>query len=382
MTRAACFPLLVAVLFSGAWSALVAAHGGEDHTHDAAPAVTVQSLDPRALEAAAARRLPDGSLFVPKAVQRAIGVRHSIAAIGEMSLSVQLNGRVVADPASGGRVQVLQPGRIAPGPAGLPLPGQRVARGQVLAMLHPAASSIERGNQQERLAELEAALAIAERRHARYLQLEGVVPQKDVDTARDERDALRKRRAAVAASVGAAEALRAPVSGIVGATHVVAGQVVEAREVLFEIVDPARLAVEALAYDATLAGTIGAASATLPDGRVLPLTFLGGGRVLREQALPLLFRIAVPDAPVAVGQPLAVIVQTRGTGPGVALRAAALVKNRAGATAVWVRDGAERFVLRAVEARPLDAATAVVTRGLAAGERVVTEGATLLTQVR
>jgi hypothetical protein len=382
MTRAPCFPLLVAVLLSGVWSAPVAAHGGEDHTHDAAPAAAVQSLDPRSPETATARRLPDGSLFVPKAVQRAIGVRHTIAAIGEMPLSVQLNGRVVADPASGGRVQALQPGRIAPGPGGLPLPGQRVARGQVLAMLHPAASSIERGNQQERLAELEAALAIAERRHARYLQLEGVVPQKDIDAARDERDALRKRRAAVAASVGTAEALRAPVSGIVGATHVVAGQVVEAREVLFEIVDPARLAVEALAYDAALAGTIGAANATLPDGRVLPLTFLGGGRVLREQALPLLFRIAAPDAPVAVGQPLAVVVQTRGTGAGVALPAAALVKNRAGATAVWVRDGAERFVLRAVEARPLDAATAVVTDGLAAGERVVTDGATLLTQVR
>jgi hypothetical protein len=162
---------------------------------------------------------------------------------------------------------------------------------------------------------------------------------------------------------------------------VVAGQVVDAREVLFEIVDPARLAVEALAYDAALAGAVRSASATLPGAGTLPLTFLGGARVLRDQALPLLFRISVKDAPVAVGQPLAVIVQTRATQKGVALPAAALVKN-GGGSAVWVRDGAERFVLRTVEAQALDAATAVVTAGLRDGERVVTVGASLLSQVR
>lgn len=375
-------PLALAVLLVGAWSAPVAAHDGDDHTTGAAPPGVAQPFDAHAPEAAAVRRLPDGSLFVPKAAQRTLGVRHTIAARGETPLSVRLNGRVIADPRSGGRVQALQPGRIAPGPRGLPLPGQRVARGEILAMLHPAASSIERGAQRERLAALDAALAIAERRHARYVQLEGVIPQKDLDAARDERDGLRRQRAAVAASVGTAEALRAPVSGIIGAAHVTAGQVVDAREPLFEIIDPARLAVEALAYDAALANTIGRASAVLPGGGVLPLTFLGGSRVLRAEALPLLFRIGVSDAPVAVGQPLAVIVQTRTLRTGVTLPAAALVRNGAGAAAVWVHAGAEHFILRAVDAHPLDAATVVVTAGLDDGERVVTDGATLLSQMR
>lgn len=382
MNDASRFTLVLAILLSGAWSAPLAAHGDEDHTQDAVVPAAVRAFDPRVPEVAVARRLADGSLFVPKAVQRTIGVRHTIAVLGDMPVAVPLNGRVIADPASGGRVQALQPGRIAPGPGGLPLPGQRVARGQVLAMLHPAASSLERGNQQARLAELEAALAIAERRYARYVQLDGVIPQKDVDATRDERDALRKRRAAVAASVDTVEALRAPVSGVIGATHVVAGQVVDARELLFEIVDPARLAVETLAYDAALAATIRTASALLPDGGALPLTFLGGGRVLREQALPLLFRIGVPHAPVAVGQPLAVVAQTRESRTGVALPGTALVKNGASTSSVWVRDGAERFVLRAVTTQPLDAARVVVTAGVANGERVVTDGASLLSQVR
>ena len=38
-----------------------------------------------------------------------------------------------------------------------------------------------------------------------------------------------------------------PMAGVISAVHVVPGQVVEAREILFEIVDPERLAVEALA---------------------------------------------------------------------------------------------------------------------------------------
>lgn len=366
--------VLLTALLCAAWGPRLAAHEGIDHTAGA-------GLDASAVDAARPRRLPDGGLFVPKPTQHALGVRHVVARLREVPLSVRLNGRVIADPASSGRVQAMQGGRILPPSGGLPLPGQRVARGQVLALLDPAASSIERGDRQERLAQLDAELAIAERRQARYAQLEGVIAQKDIDAARDERDALHRRRTAVAASLGTAQILRAPVSGIIGATNVVAGQVVDAREVLFEIVDPARLAVEAIAYDTALADAVDSASMVLPDARTLPLTFLGGARVLREQALPLLFRVAATNAPLAVGQSLAVIVRTRTTRTGVTLPAAALVRSDAGGDAVWLHDSAERFTLRSVEAQPLDGATVVVTAGLREGERVVTTGASLLAQI-
>ena len=53
-----------------------------------------------------------------------------------------------------------------------------------------------------------------------------------------------------------------------------------------------------------------------------------------------------------------------------------------GETAVWVRDGAERFIQRRVKVAPLDAARVAVVAGLAEGDRVVTAGAGLLAQVR
>ncbi|NUP87602.1 MAG: HlyD family efflux transporter periplasmic adaptor subunit [Burkholderiaceae bacterium] len=243
------------------------------------------------------------------------------------------------------------------------------------------ANSIDRGNQQAQFAEIDAQLAIAERKRVRYEQLEGVVSTSAIETARLEVDALKKRRAAVGASIGAPEPLVAPVSGVIGAANVVVGQVVEAKEILFEVIDPARLAVEALAYDAALAAQIGAAEARLPGGR-LELEFVGAGRQLREQALPLLFRVKTSTVPLAVGQPLKILAQTSRTLKGVAVPLSAQVKAGAGETAVWVRDGAERFIQRRVKVAPLDAARVAVVDGLADGERVVTAGAGLLAQVR
>lgn len=362
------------------------AHGDEDHSQpDPAPvknaSAATRAANPMGAEAVAARRLPDGSLFVPKAVQRQISLRHRIAAIDTMSATIEFNGKVIADPNAGGRVQADQAGRVEAGPAGLPVLGQKVVRGQVLSWLRPTANSIERGNQQAQTAELAAQLAIAEKRLARVEQLEGAVPQKEIEAARIEVEALKQRRAAVGASVGSREPLLAPVSGVIAATHVVAGQVVAAGDILFEVVDPARLAIEALAYDPALVAGIAKASAPLPDG-VLELAYIGGGLVLREQAMPLLFRIKSRNAPVAVGQPLKVIAQTTRTHTGALLPRSALVKTGAGETAVWVRDGAERFTLRRVSVESHDAATVAAITGLKNGERVVTEGASLLSQVR
>lgn len=372
---------VVAAALLGLAAGRAIAHGDEDHSQDKKPATAARPAAGTLPAETTAQRLPDGSLFVPKAVQRQLGLRHVVAAIEELAATVEFNGRVIADPNAGGRVQATQSGRIEAGPKGLPTLGQKVTKGQVLAYLRPVASSIERGNQQAQLAEIDAQLAIAERKLVRYEQLEGAVSQAAIEAVRFEAAALKKRRAAVGASIGAAEPLTAPVSGVVGAANVVAGQVVEAKEILFEVIDPARLAVEALAYDPALTEGIAAASSPLPGG-TLELQFVGAGRQLREQALPLLFRVKSANAPMAVGQPLKVIAQTARTVRGAALPRAALVKVSAGETAVWVRDGAERFVLRKVSVAPLDAARITVVRGLENGERVVTEGASLLVQVR
>lgn len=330
---------------------------------------------------AAAQRLPDGSVFAAKAVQRQIGVRTVVAVPAEHPATVSLNGKVVADPGAGGQVQASQPGRIEAPAAGMPTLGSKVAKGQILAWLRPTPGSIELGNQRAQLAELDAQLAIAERRFARLQQLDGAVPRKDVDAAGIERDALARRRAAVGAGLSAREPLRSPVAGVISVAAIVPGQVVDAKELLFGVIDPQRIAVEALAYDASLLDGFSSASGRVPGG-ALDLRFVGGGRQLREQAVPLLFRVVPGATPVAVGQPVEVVAKTARRTKGVAVSRAALVRGATGESAVWIHVEPERFVRRDVRVQPLDAETVLLASGVEEGERIVVAGAALLGQVR
>ena len=95
--------------------------------------------------------------------------------------------------------------------------------------------------------------SLAVSRLNRLRELSDTVPKKTIEEA----------EAAVAN-----EQMTAPVSGVISAAYVVAGQVVDARETLFEIVDPARLQVEALVYDVPLANGIRSAYAVLGNEKV------------------------------------------------------------------------------------------------------------------
>lgn len=372
---------LFAVLL--AQSGTVEAHGDEDHGEPPAaqPAQPARGV-PAAPATTAAARLADGSLFVPKPVQRLLGIRTVLAEVGAIPRTVTLNGRVIADPNFSGRVQPTQAGRVVAPPRGFPTLGMRVGKGQVLAYIEPIADSIEKGNQRALLAELDANLGVAERRARRLGELVGSVPQKEIEAARAEAAGLRLRRAAVAASLFQREALRAPVGGVISRADVVSGQVVEAREILFEIVDPARLRVEAVAYDAGLAGQVAAAAGITAERQPLNLSFLGQGQQLREQALPLQFAIRPPAPPLNVGQPVEVVLQTRQSLTGVRVPQTSVSKNANGENTVWIHVSAERFVPRRVTIQPLDAGRIAVLDGVRGGERVVTQGASLLAQIR
>ena len=343
------------------------------HDHGGAPAVPTAN---------GPQRLPDGSVFLPKPAQRQLGVRTLLTTAADVPRTVELNGQVLMDPNAGGKVQPLNAGRIEPGPRGLPRLGQRVHKGEVLAWVLPSAAPFERSNQAAQLAELRAAKALADKRLARLRELADTVPRKDIEAADSEAGSLAQRIAAVGAGLATREALLAPVSGVIASAQVVAGQVVDARELLFEVIDPSRLRIEALAFDPALANDIGSASLAVGDQRV-PLVFDGAARSLREQALPLGFRAqGAALGGLAVGQPVRVFVMTRQTVKGLVVPAAALMKSPANQTIVWVKTDPERFAPRMVTTQALDGVNVAVTAGLQAGERVATQGATLINQVR
>ena len=378
----ATFLVAVCILFLSTTASFDAKAGpGHDHGEEAAPAASGN----------APKRQADGGVFLPKVSQRLLGIRTVTVVEATLPKAIELTGRVVADANAGGKVQPTQAGRIEAGPRGLPTLGQAVRKGEVLAVVRASSSAIERANQQSQSTELKSNLDLAKKRLARLEQLEGTVPAKDIEAAKLDVTSLQQRSAAIGASVVALEALVAPVSGVIAAANVVAGQVVDAREVLFEIVDPARLGVEASAFDAALLTNIKSASASPAAGIHVPLVFVGAGRVLREGAIPVLFRTSLPKsgspvnialAALAVGQPVKVLVQTKEQVKGFAVPASAVVKNASNQDMVWVHTGAELFVPHATRVVPLDGATVSVVDGLKTGDRVVTQGAPLVNQVR
>lgn len=370
--RAVMTALMIAVM-APAYSPPVSAHGGEDHSHDEAPATPLSGDAPR--------RLADGKLFIPKPTQRLLKVRTFISKEESSFHMLTLNGRIIPDPSASGVVQAGQAGRLEPGPNGLPTLGQKVAAGQVLAYLAPLASSLERGNQQAALVELDSQLSLAEKTRARLDALIDSVPQKDIDAAREDVKSLRQRREALANSLYQKEPLISPVNGVVGTMEVVVGQVVTEGTLLFTILQPEKLWVEALSYDPIL--NLQKDGATLKTGDIsAKLSLVGAASSLRDQSVPVNFRVEAPVPALPIGQPVTVLVSTQTVVKGVPVPADAVTRNAEGQMVVWVHEKAELFRPVAVVTQALDGQRIMVTSGLEAGVRVVREGAGSLGQIR
>ena len=327
-------------------------------------------------------RLADGSVNVPKLAQRRMGLRTQIAPESEAAATIQLPGRVIADPNASGQVQATHGGRVESGPRGLPMAGQAVKQGEVLVWVRHHADPFALAAQQSQRAELKAARDLAEQRLRRLESLEGTVPRKDIDSARIDLQSLTEREQRIAASLDVREPLRAPVSGVIARADVKAGQIVDTREVLIEVIDPARLMVEASTPDVSLGSRLGATHLAGVEG--VKLQLVGAARSLRDGMLPLNFRASVSAgaSPLAVGQPVTLVAALKERRKGIVLPTSAVVRSPANEPIVWIKTGAERFMPQPVQVQPLDAGTVLVTQGLSADNRVLVEGAALVAQIR
>lgn len=355
------------------FSTLAWPHEGHDHEDEAPPAAALRD---------APRRQADGSVLMPQAAQQQLRLRTLAVQAGQWPQAFELPAKVVMDPNAGGRVQAALAGRVVAGPRGLPSLGQAVRQGQVLAHIEPTTGSIEQAGLRAQQAELRAMLQVAERRLARLHALADTVARKDTEAAAAEVDGLRARLSALGQGLSRRDALVAPASGVIASAQVVAGQVVQAGDVLYEVVDPRRQRIEALARDPMQAQQIGAAHLAIGDTSV-PLRLVGAARSLRDQALPIAFTgDSQALSGLVLGQAVKVIAQTREALPGIALPRSALVKGAGNQDIAWVQTAPDRFEPRWVTHAPLDGSRVRVTAGLKAGEQVLVQGASLVNQVR
>ena len=349
------------------------AHDGDDHGASANSNPTVRDL---------AQRLPDGGVFVPKSIQRILAIRTVRIESAAHRAALELPGRIIPDPNASGFVQSSVGGRLSPPPNGFPRLGTSVKKGDVLAYVTPPLQAIDASDMRQRQGELDQQITIVERRLARYETLvpSGAVARTQLEDTRTELQGLKERRGSLDKSRREPEELIAPVDGIVAEGTVVAGQMAQSNAVIFHIVDPSRLWVEALSYD-SLPG-VQSAVARLNNDRTYPLAFRGAGFAGRNQSIPVQFAVQGDVSGLRAGQFVTVLATTDEEKTGFAIPRAALVRNASGQDVVYEHVAAERFEPRAVRVEPLDGDRVFIATGLAAGKRLVVQGAELLGQVR
>ena len=351
------------------------AHEGEDHGE--APPAAVAGGN-RAV------RLPDGSIFLPKPSQRVLGVRTVRAGAASGPATVRLPGQAVTDPSGFARVATARGGRLLPAGTRFPRLGERIAAGQPLFRVEPALSAVEAASNASELRALDREVRLADQEARRLGQLEGIVARAEIERARANLAGLRAQRSALAQPVSTAEVVRAPIAGSVASVAGAIGEVATPGTVVVEIIGTNGLLIEARGTPSSQGRGITSAVGITRDGRRLALALVGRSPQLAQGAERLQFRVDTGAMALRAGEPVTVEAVLTGAAvqSGLALPAEAVVRSTSGEATVWTKPSAMVFVPRIVRMQPLPGGRVLVLAGLEPGQRVVTQGAALLAQVR
>ncbi|MFZ5432812.1 MAG: efflux RND transporter periplasmic adaptor subunit [Calditrichota bacterium] len=305
-------------------------------------------------------------------------IHETINTIGEVKAAGARDAEVVA-PFAG----ILHPDAER----GIVRPGQRVAKGDPLAVIAPSA---EHGGWYQLWGDYQLAKAEYERIAA--LNAEGAVAPKRMQEALYDLTGKETRlRAAIGGleisaldSGGSIFHLRAPISGILSDVHLRFGQHVDAGEHLFNIVDPSRVWLEAQVpvsesgkldqiRDAyfTISGSDEIFRTADLNGR---LVSVGGLLDPATRRVPVIFEIDNPDNRFKPGSYIRITLRS-GTSHEALVVPQSAVVDEDGIPIVIVQAGPQDFRKAILETGAKEEHDIEVTAGLTEGERVVTKGA-------
>lgn len=303
------------------------------------------------------------------------------ARVTEIGLSLGVVGEIVVPPDHMARVSAPVSGIVAVERTANV--GQRVVAGQTLAFLEPTEGASSYSTLRSETNRLAREFERAERLYAA-----GAVPERRVIEARHELEVARASLAGVSGPGGAEDSsdgsyrfqLRSPIAGVVVERLLTPGQRVQAGEPTFTVVDSRalwlRLHVPA-AHAAEASGTTGAAFSVEGESRNHTTSGLVSvGSVLHPETrtLPVVFRIDNPTGEIKIGMLAQARLFIGEAESGVAVPDEA-IREEDGLHVAYVEVGGESFQRRVLDRGPGDGEWTIVRNGIAAGERVVIDGA-------
>jgi len=281
-------------------------------------------------------------------------------------------GVVVSSPKGYAELSAPAPSRVA---GVLVTAGQQVRAGDALVRLDAAALRAASSGAD---ATRDAAQSAFDR--ATRLAQQGILPRKAVDQA--SADLAQANAAAVSAQrMYALSTLRSPISGVVTKMNAVTGASVDPAQVLVAVADPHELQVLLQLSPADAGGIRPGSAVTLFDSDAPSAKAIGHGAVATigeaidsvTRAVPVRVRITSSTRPLRLGETVSGRVASAGSTSAISVPAAALVPDSTGFTVYVVRDGVAYAT--AVEIGTRGDSLVQITKGLTAGQTVVTTGA-------
>ncbi|NTX06155.1 efflux RND transporter periplasmic adaptor subunit [Myxococcus sp. CA040A] len=371
-------------------SPLVLAHAGEQHGKPAA----------------AQQPIVAGTAFtVPKETQFLLEVRTQRAAVRSLESRLVTPGKVVPRTDRFAQVSAPVSGRVLAANGTVPLVGQRVKRGEVLALVQQSLSTSESTGlstshfqAEAEAVRAQAALEQARRDLTRLESLQGVVAEKEVqqarlavNTAEQEWSRAKSARDVLAGArqgQGTARfSLVSPIDGVLVEARASVGEQVDPSRALFAVLDSSVLWVEARVFEGDVAraeGTTGALVTTPAyAGQHFPARPYHVGQMVDEstRSVRVLFEVDNRDGRLRPGMFVDVALGEGGQKDALAVPKDAVVEEE-GRTFVFVHTAPEAFELRPVVLGGSDGAWRAVLKGLQAGERVVVTGVAALRLAR
>lgn len=308
--------------------------------------------------------------------------------------SIGVNATLRPRPAGEAHIAAPGTGLLRAGPKAFPQIGMDVQAGQIVAYLLPRMG----GATDAAALQLAVQRARIETQHARHdrERIEGLfaieaVPERRLREARAREEVARaeltaaERRAATYAGAAGGIALKSPIAGTVVAVNGSPGGAVTEGTTVVQVADLSRMWLEAKVPEGEITRVASPAGAYFRAGEADQFTMLevgrnarlvaSGGLVDREtRTVPVIFDFENRGRRLRAGMSVQAHIYTGRALTAPAVPVSALVDD-GGQSVVYVQKAGESFERRVVQPGAREGEWVGITRGLSAGERIVTRGA-------
>ena len=365
-------------------------HAGEDHSGES-------------LAATASASPSDAPLQVAVETQILAQIRTAPVVMSSLPQTLRVLGRTRVKPDREAVLTSVAEGRLVAAESAPPTLGDRVRKGQVLALVEeviPAADLIPIISERARVAgevdEAAAEVVRAQRDYERLTSVRGAVTEREIDSARAALDVATARLEGVRgqlaqleqATADAAQGVRkrpvvAPIDGMIAESHATLGENVTPDKALYRIVDLSEVLVEADVFENDVAAVLEAEEARLQveafGGEAFPARLVSRGTTVdpETRALHVLFAVDNGDERLFAGMFGQVFIDKGEAVSGLAVPRGAVV-DAEGRSLVYVKVSGEVFMPVAVRilvrAGDVLLVEPLTPGALKEGQRVVVQG--------